>query len=84
MDRDDRSRNDVGAAFRSAGPLLGAGIQLAASVLLLLFAGRWLDNRYGTAPWLMVTGIVLGFGAGLTSFIRMVNRLDDRKREPEK
>ncbi|MBX5467552.1 MAG: AtpZ/AtpI family protein [Firmicutes bacterium] len=29
------------------------------------FLGRYLDHRLGTQPWLMVTGVLLGFVAGL-------------------
>lgn len=32
----------------------------------LTLVGAWLDRLYGTKPWLMLIGIVLGFlGAGL-------------------
>jgi ATP synthase protein I len=69
-------------ALRSAGPLLGSGIQLAASVVIMFFFGRWLDARLGSAPWLMLLGILFGVGAGMYSFVRTVSRLE--KKKPDK
>jgi F0F1-type ATP synthase assembly protein I len=56
------------------------GLEMAVSVLLGLFAGRWLDGKAGTAPWLMILGLTLGFAAGLRSVMRFV-RLADRDAE---
>lgn len=69
-------------AVRDAGPFFGAGIQLAAAVVLMFFLGRWLDSQFETSPWLMLVGIVFGVGAGLYNFIRTVQRVE--KRETEK
>lgn len=57
-------------AFRVAGPLFGSGIQLAAAVAVFFFAGRWLDEKLGTSPWLMLLGALLGAGGGMYKFIR--------------
>ena len=45
----------------------GAGLQFALSLLLFLFAGQWLDRRFGTGPWLMIVGMLIGGGAGFYS-----------------
>ena len=45
----------------------GLGLQLAASVLLFLAAGRWLDRRIGTDPYLTVLGAFVGAAAGFYS-----------------
>ena len=65
-------------AFRDAGPFFGAGIQLAAAVVLMFFLGRWLDSQFETSPWLMLGGIVFGVGAGLYNFIRTVQQLEKK------
>ena len=57
-------------SLRSAGPIIGSGIQLAASVVLMFFLGRWADEKFHTAPWLLIAGIIFGVGAGLYSFIK--------------
>lgn len=52
------------------------GLELAVSVLLGLFGGRWLDGKAGTDPWLMILGLVLGFAAGMNSIMRFVRQAD--------
>lgn len=49
---------------------LQIGLQLAASALLGLFAGWWLDNRFGTSPWCVLGGSALGVALGLYQAIR--------------
>jgi hypothetical protein len=64
-------------SLRSAGPMLGAGIQFAASVILMFFLGKWGDDEFGTTPWLMLTGLAFGFAAGMVSFVRAARRAGD-------
>jgi len=71
-------------AIRSAGPLFGSGVQLAASVVLMFFVGKWLDEQLNTAPWLMLSCLCFGFGAGLYNFIKIVSRVDRGKKEKRK
>lgn len=59
------------------------GIELAVSVILPTLFGRWLDGKAGTGPWLMILFLVLGFGAGLRSVIRTVNKFDREARDEE-
>lgn len=40
------------------------GLELAAAVLLGFWAGYKLDQRLGTAPWLMLGGAAGGLAAG--------------------
>jgi F0F1-type ATP synthase assembly protein I len=78
---DDRGLSPYTKAMRSAGPLLTAGIQLAASVVLMMFVGRWLDGKFGWTPWLMLAGMFLGLAAGLVQFLRTVNAVSRREAE---
>jgi ATP synthase protein I len=71
----DPDRNDTGSVLRSVGPLLGSGLQLALSVVVMFLIGRWLDGKFGTTPWLMVVGIAFGFAAGMVALIRTVNAM---------
>jgi F0F1-type ATP synthase assembly protein I len=52
------------------GPFLTLGIQLAITVVVCFFIGRWLDSVFNTAPWLMIAGLALGITGGLMSFFR--------------
>ncbi|OAT79837.1 hypothetical protein A6M21_15125 [Desulfotomaculum copahuensis] len=53
--------------------------QLAGSVLVGYFLGRFLDGRLGTTPWLMVAGILSGIAAGVIGTIQVVGRFFEQK-----
>jgi F0F1-type ATP synthase assembly protein I len=50
--------------------LTSVGIEFSLSVLLGLLGGRWVDEKLGTSPWLMIVGLLLGVSAALRSLIR--------------
>lgn len=57
--------------------LSSAGLMLAASVAIGAYAGWWLDQRYGTDPWLAVTGLFLGAIAGFIQLWKVVQEASD-------
>lgn len=64
--------------------MMGLGLQFAASILLFLFVGHWLDGRLGSSPWLLIAGAFLGGGAGFYSLYRqLVTVPAQRRRERE-
>ena len=50
------------------------GLVLAISVGLGAWLGLWLDERWGTGPWMTVLGVVIGSAAGFRELLREVNR----------
>jgi F0F1-type ATP synthase assembly protein I len=71
----------------NAGEFLTLGIQLALAVLVFFFLGRWLDEKFGTAPWLMIVGLFVGATGGLVSFFRSAMKMgaeQDREAEEER
>lgn len=66
------SPDNWGRALRDAGPYIGIGATLAATVLLGLGVGYWLDQRLETSPWLLLLGGLLGIGAALYQFFKTV------------
>ena len=50
------------------------GLELAASVLLGLFGGMWLDTRYGT-KWFALAGFALGIGIGARAIVRAARKM---------
>ena len=70
---DDRKRD--GSAMKHA----GVGIQFAASILVFLYAGQWLDRRLGTSPWFLMAGVFVGGGAAFFSMYRRL--MADQARE---
>ncbi len=65
---DPAGRAPLGEAMRYA----QIGVMLVAPMGLLGAFGYVLDRRFGSAPWLLLLGLVLGMAAGFVSFLRLV------------
>lgn len=85
MPTPDDGRKDGGlAGYGKAYEIIAAAIQLAVAVILMLFLGQWLDGKFGTAPWLMLAGLAVGFAAGFFSFLRSIQKLAKNDQSPGK
>jgi F0F1-type ATP synthase assembly protein I len=60
---------DKGSA-PSASEFAGIGLQFAASIVLFVFAGQWLDRRLGTGPVFLILGVFGGAGGAFYSMYR--------------
>jgi ATP synthase protein I len=80
MSDEDRkqSAKRTGEGLRDVAILSGAGFTLAASVALGALGGNWLDHKLGTAPWLLVVGLLLGAVAGFGQFLRLISMTGKR------
>lgn len=47
------------------------GLEMGISVVVGLLGGRWLDGKAGTAPWLMLAGLLIGVAAGFRGLMRV-------------
>lgn len=65
----DRAR---GAAM---GQAMKIAIELVVGIAVGGFIGKILDDQFGTAPWLLIVFLMLGFAAGLMNIIRTARRL---------
>jgi ATP synthase protein I len=68
----EQSAARTGSALRAVAVLSGAGFMMAASVALGALLGNWLDHRWGTEPWLLVVGFLLGTVAGFVQMARII------------
>ena len=50
----------------------GIGLQFAAGIILFLFAGKWIDSRFGTAPIGVILGVFVGAGASFYNVYRQL------------
>lgn len=57
------------------GQYLTLGMQLAIAVVAFFFAGRWLDEKFGTTPLLTLIGAGIGIAGGLVKFFRTATSL---------
>lgn len=67
MQKDDGRQ--VLKAFSMVGTL---GINMAATVAVGLFLGRWIDSLLDSRPWATVAGIIIGMFAGLWSAFKII------------
>ena len=72
---------DAGGA-RGPGPwrYAGLGVQLAISILIGTFAGRWVDRKLGTDGVFTILGALLGFGGTLYALIRELSQAEKKER----
>lgn len=67
----------------SGGEFAGIGVQFAASILLFLWLGQWLDKRWGTAPVGTIVGVFTGAGGAFFAMYRKLmaaQRADEARR----
>ena len=64
--------------------LAGAGIQFAAVLIAGLYAGQWLDRRFGTAPVFLFAGVAFGAICGMTALYRQLMRVTRDEEEARK
>ena len=50
------------------------GLEMGVSVFVGWYMGQWLDGRFETRPWLMVTFVLLGLFSGFRSLFRLAMR----------
>ncbi|KIL49766.1 AtpZ/AtpI family protein [Jeotgalibacillus soli] len=48
--------------------------QLAGSMLVGLFTGRWLDHKWDTEPLFLIIGLLIGLATGIYAMLRTVNQ----------
>lgn len=54
---------------------LGLGLEMGLTVAGMTWLGFYLDQRWGTAPWLLLTGGLLGAASALALMIRIAKGL---------
>lgn len=75
----ERGEEDAAASYRRAAPYLDASWQLIGSVALWTAGGWFADSKLHTAPWLLVSGAVIGTGLGFYLFFKSVLAIGRKK-----
>ena len=58
-------KKDNKIAMKAFSLVMQLGMNMACCVIIGFFFGRFLDNKFGTAPWLMIVFVFLGAGAAI-------------------
>jgi ATP synthase protein I len=85
----DDGLSPLAKSYRAAAPWLNAVWQFTGSALFGVAVGYGLDRWWGTQPWALIIGGLVGSGVGFYAFIRSATRLLDeqskqRKQEQQK
>ncbi len=48
----------------------GIGLELVGATAGFALVGYWIDGRFGTRPWGMLGGLVIGLGGGLYNLVK--------------
>ena len=84
MSKENKIPEKLSNSFKDVGPYLGLGTQLAATIVLMFFLGRWLDSQFNTFPLLIIIFSFLGGFAAIYNFIRVVLQLNNNKKNAKK
>ncbi len=76
----NKKQSNLEKTYQDVGPYLGLGTQLAATMVLMFFFGRWLDGYFETEPWLTISFAFLGGFAGVYNFIKTVLLLNIKQK----
>jgi len=56
-------------------------LAVAIEMALPAGVGYWLDSRWGTAPWLVIAGALLGFGTAMQHLLQIAKRAEGKQRK---
>lgn len=62
-------KNESWSAF---GLVSMIGADMAICTVGGVYLGMWLDRLWGTAPWMLLAGVLLGLGAGIYGVVRIL------------
>ena len=65
---DDRKESPLGRGYGTGWAIVGAGFQLAFSILFFMGLGNLADRWLGVRPLFMLIGLAVGMAAGFYAF----------------
>jgi F0F1-type ATP synthase assembly protein I len=77
-----KKEDSVAESLRGVAPYMGLGIQLAATITIMVLLGDWLDSKFETNHWIWVFSI-FGMSAGLYNFIKTVLNLEKKQKKKD-
>ena len=80
MSPDENDKDDSGT-MRELARYSHLGITFAATILICLFGGQYLDGKLGTEPYLMLFGALFGSVAGFYYIIKELVIKQNREEE---
>ena len=73
-----------GKALRDYGRYGSVGIELVLSILIGLWLGKKGDERFHTAPWLTLLGLVVGVYASVRTLLKVAGQMNREAERAER
>ncbi len=68
--------------IRMIGQLSTIGLAFVFALVMGFGGGYWLDNQFGTKPWLSLLGFAIGLAAGILNVVRTMKVVSAPASEP--
>ncbi len=69
------------SGLRQVSLLASVPALLLAGPLVGFFIGKWADQKFHTEPYLLIVGVILGFGAAGVEIYKLVKKSEEFDRE---
>ena len=83
-DRDGEGADQKEPSARRDGVAYQGALEAVFAILIAGGIGTWADGHFGTSPWLLILGFVIGFGSFVLRLFQLGRRLNENVRPPEK
>ena len=83
MEDEKRQQTRTGKGLSGA-DFAGVGVQFAVAIVVFLYAGQWLDRRFGFDGLFTIAGVFVGAGAAFYNMYRRITaaqKKDDEERK---
>jgi ATP synthase protein I len=75
---DDKQRQEKngqtgrGEGWNAFGLVSAIGADMAICTVGGTYLGKWLDSLWGTSPWMLLLGVIVGLAAGVYGIVRLL------------
>lgn len=77
-------KTDNREAMQAFGLVSMIGVDMASCTVGGVFLGKWLDSLWGTTPWMLLVGILVGLTAGVLGVVKLLSKFGPEARAKQK
>lgn len=77
-------KSDNREAMQAFGLVSMIGVDMASCTVGGVFLGKWLDSLWGTTPWMLLAGILIGLAAGILGVVKLLAKFGPESKAKKK